>query len=333
MGIENQRLALTMQEENQDQGNIAFAIGHLLQQARQEKGLSIGEIAAETRIRSIFLQSMEDGRFEKLPGDIYKIGFIKTYASYLGLDGEDILRQLGLHHAAATSYAQKLYKVPKESQRQPDKKVLYLSLVGALGFSVFSYLNYSSSLPKEENHFLPPFPENSEEVSLTNEVPKNDSSDIAKEKPSAQEEDILSHTIVNREEERPSPSLEIKIPESLPSLEEKNLEEEKLPLSKKEIIIKAIKDAWVQILDSSGKIVYVRLMHGGDTYRLPAEGRYTLNTGNAGGVKVVCEGQETNILGSNGQVIRGIPLTTTGLAPYFPSLSMPFKTTKLDKKK
>ena len=61
-------------------------IGTQLRAAREIKGLSLEQVAAETRIPQRHLVAMESGDFAKLPGRTYAIGFARTYAKTLGLD-------------------------------------------------------------------------------------------------------------------------------------------------------------------------------------------------------------------------------------------------------
>ena len=61
-------------------------IGAQLRAAREIKGLSLEQVAAETRIPQRHLLAMESGDFAKLPGRTYAIGFARTYAKTLGLD-------------------------------------------------------------------------------------------------------------------------------------------------------------------------------------------------------------------------------------------------------
>lgn len=66
-------------------------VGQRLSQERQQKGLSIDEIAKATKIRPNFIASLEKGEYKKLPSSAYIQGFIKIYAEYLGLPQKEIL--------------------------------------------------------------------------------------------------------------------------------------------------------------------------------------------------------------------------------------------------
>jgi helix-turn-helix protein len=63
-------------------------IGSDLRRARMRREIELAEVEASTRIRIRFLRAIEDEDWGALPGGVYTRGFIRTYASYLGLDGE-----------------------------------------------------------------------------------------------------------------------------------------------------------------------------------------------------------------------------------------------------
>jgi cytoskeleton protein RodZ len=64
-----------------------FEIGGSLREARLKRGLTPADVQKAIRIRDRYLQALEDERWEMLPGDAYVKGFLRTYADYLGLDG------------------------------------------------------------------------------------------------------------------------------------------------------------------------------------------------------------------------------------------------------
>jgi cytoskeletal protein RodZ len=68
--------------------------GERLRAAREERGLSLEDVAAQTRIPQRHLESIETAEWDKLPAPTYTIGFAKSYASAVGLDRTDIGDQL-----------------------------------------------------------------------------------------------------------------------------------------------------------------------------------------------------------------------------------------------
>src|SRR5918993_5070156 len=69
-------------------------IGDILKQTRRKRGLSFDEVEQATKIRKRYLSGLEREDYAMLPDAVYAQGFLKTYANYLGLDGEALSRQL-----------------------------------------------------------------------------------------------------------------------------------------------------------------------------------------------------------------------------------------------
>jgi hypothetical protein len=63
-------------------------IGSVFREARNRRKIDLSEVEAATRIRLRYLRAIENEEWGVLPGGVYTRGFIRTYASYLGLDGE-----------------------------------------------------------------------------------------------------------------------------------------------------------------------------------------------------------------------------------------------------
>src|SRR5215204_5945147 len=69
-------------------------IGRSLERRRKERGLSLEEVEQATKIRKRYLTGLEHEDYTILPDAVYARGFLKTYANYLGLDGEGLAWQL-----------------------------------------------------------------------------------------------------------------------------------------------------------------------------------------------------------------------------------------------
>ena len=68
-------------------------IGSALRAARERRGLELGEVERETRIRERYLGALEEERFELLPARAYAKGFLGVYAEFLGLDGRLLVEE------------------------------------------------------------------------------------------------------------------------------------------------------------------------------------------------------------------------------------------------
>jgi cytoskeleton protein RodZ len=65
-----------------------FEIGTSLREARLRQGLDFPELEQGTKIRAKYLRALEDEQFDVLPAQTYVKGFLRSYAEYLGLDGQ-----------------------------------------------------------------------------------------------------------------------------------------------------------------------------------------------------------------------------------------------------
>jgi cytoskeletal protein RodZ len=83
-----------------------MTIGEKLKEARHKKGLSLKEIQAELKIRTAYLEAMENDRFEDIPGETYRRAFLRTYASYLGLDADEIVEEYNTIYGVPEYYAE-----------------------------------------------------------------------------------------------------------------------------------------------------------------------------------------------------------------------------------
>src|ERR1700743_625015 len=61
-------------------------VGQDLRTARQRRGDDLATVSKALKIRKDHLEALEEDRIEHLPGRAYAVGFVRTYAEYLGLD-------------------------------------------------------------------------------------------------------------------------------------------------------------------------------------------------------------------------------------------------------
>ena len=127
------------------------SVGERLRAAREEKKLSLDEVATQTRIPLRHLQSLEDSDWSRLPAPTYTIGFAKSYASVVGLDrteiGEDLRAEMG--GVRPDSASAEVFQPADPARTMP--KWLVLSAIGAIIVLVLamSWLNNRSLEPED----------------------------------------------------------------------------------------------------------------------------------------------------------------------------------------
>ena len=92
-------VSLMVNEGDQNAQETTAQIGALLERKRREKGLSLKQAEQATKIRTRYLEGLEREDYSMLPDAVYVHGFLKTYANFLGLDGERLSQELREHRA------------------------------------------------------------------------------------------------------------------------------------------------------------------------------------------------------------------------------------------
>jgi cytoskeleton protein RodZ len=131
-------------------------VGADLCAARERLGWSLEAVAAALRIRLPFLAALERGRIADLPGNAYAIGFLRTYASTLGLDPDELTRRFRIEAAEVNQLTRLSFPAPVPSRGVPAGAVVLLGVGLAIAAYVGWYrLSGNGELPPE---VVPPVP-------------------------------------------------------------------------------------------------------------------------------------------------------------------------------
>ncbi|MFC4254478.1 DUF4115 domain-containing protein [Altererythrobacter xixiisoli] len=131
-----------MSDHTQDNEPAGTAgIGARLKAAREAQGLSMQQLAEETRIPQRHLEAMEDDRFIALPGRTYALGFARTYAKLVELDPEQVAEEvrIQLNRNAPPEPVRSPAFEPGDPTRVPSRGLLWLvvlAVVVALGLAI-----------------------------------------------------------------------------------------------------------------------------------------------------------------------------------------------------
>ncbi len=168
-----------MVEDQHTPGPAEGKIGPVLERARKDKGLSLEEAERATKIRKRYLDGLERDDYTVLPDAVYARGFLKTYANFLGLDGNGLSqefrtrkkprRERRLSYAAPSSDFERPIispgGVPGAEKRQISKSavvtvvvatLIIAALVGALYFVGLNVRPSAASDPPEGERMAAP---------------------------------------------------------------------------------------------------------------------------------------------------------------------------------
>ena len=109
------------------------SIGGQLRRAREARGLSLDDVASQTRIPVRHLQHVEQEEWDALPAVTYCIGFVRAYANMVGLDGAELSRQLRDRIGGTRTRAPAPdYYEPADPARVPPRSLAVIAAVIAV---------------------------------------------------------------------------------------------------------------------------------------------------------------------------------------------------------
>ena len=259
-------------------------IGAVLEKARKQRGLTLDEAGYATKIRKRYLDGLEREDFGVLPDAVYTRGFLKTYANYLGLDGEDLARQLRdrrrsrrertfAYGAPKTSEFDKPLINPGELNGEKRRGISWptvlnllvaLLLVAAIVGSLY-YVGLGAQRPEESPDARP---QAAEDVADNPQPPAG--------APSGSENGPPENGAPDRPEPRPETLSVVVSVEGDPS--------------------------WLSVL-ADGRLAYEQIAQPGFSRNFEAQREVSIKTGNAGAVGVEVNGQDLGRLGDSGEVL------------------------------
>ncbi len=107
-----------------------FEIGNSLREARERQGLEYPQIELATKIRAKYIRALEDEHFEVLPTGTYIKGFLRSYAEFLGLDGQLYVDEYNSRNVVDSFDDMPQRRPQHRHERSFEKKVVFLALAG-----------------------------------------------------------------------------------------------------------------------------------------------------------------------------------------------------------
>ncbi len=134
-----------------------MGVAALLRETRIKQGRDIAVVATTLRIRQPYLQAIEEGRFQDLPGSTYAVGFVRGYAEYLGLDGPEIVRRFKQENSDLAGRAELVFPSATSGGGIPTGALLGFAVVGAvIAYGAWYFLQDRGEPVAEA---VPPLPE------------------------------------------------------------------------------------------------------------------------------------------------------------------------------
>ena len=316
-------------ETNRTAGGGLADIGAMLRRRREEVGQELATISAVTHIKPIYLKAIEEGRRKDLPGTAYMIGYIRTYADYLGFDGNRLITdyhaELAGQRRAPDRRAEPAEPEPVALSQVQGSPVLVLGglvIMALAAYGVWAIVSGGESetqtaatdTPVEEAAPAEPAPSEEPEAAAQ---PGTPSPTNAEASTGAEPSGPIAETVPEETPPEAPAAAEDQVPPEadIASTGEEVVEESPPQQAAAEaegqagkIVVRARLESWIQITNEKKDVLFSRVLRSGETYTVPEEKGLMLTTGNAGGIEILVNGTKLKSLGTVGLVKRDIPL-------------------------
>jgi transcriptional regulator with XRE-family HTH domain len=249
-------------------------IGILLYNNREAHGLNIDEVSDRIKIRAKYLMALENGDATDHLSLVYILGYLKIYADYLGLNGDELAEQYKRDYAFQLG-GEELY-IPRSVQEnfRPGLIVLTLSLfLIILIYYSWQRVDHSSLLIRDDDHSISyklmklyNDPDVNNEINLNNRI-------------------IPKPFQFNKEDNNKNANLTSYL---------RNFQ-----TSNAKLVLLAKESTWVKIHNSKGHMLYEHTLHVGDAYFVPDEDDLIISAGNKDAIEVF----------NNGRLMDAVDLT------------------------
>jgi len=126
----------------------ALDVSARLRAAREEQGLSLDDIANKTRVPIRHLQHIDDGEWDQLPAVTYAVGFVRSYAGAVGLNGTELGAELRQHLGQGDKRGAAPMYEPADPARVPPRSLAIIAGLLALALAI-GYLVWRTNAADE----------------------------------------------------------------------------------------------------------------------------------------------------------------------------------------
>ena len=283
-------------------------VGQDLRTARLRRGDDLATVSRALKIRKDHLEALEEDRMDALPGRTYAIGFVRSYADYLGLDAIQCVERFKAEIAGRTeSGAPPITVIDEDSERRLPQgwKIMALVVVGLVLYGAYQ-LAASVDRALNEPAVTPP-PAVMQKPTPRRPAPPPVNTEPAQAQPAST--DTASAT----------PGSETTPTNVAPSgLQPSGVMDDTGPLPQGQVygtqnrnprvILHARRAAKVLVQSADGTVFLNRTLKAGDSYRVPNIVGNVITTSDAGSVELELDGLPMGLLGKNQETVEAVSL-------------------------
>lgn len=317
-------------------------VGAVLRAARLEKKVEIDDVSHAINIRPAQIKAIEENDIDSLPGMTYAVGFVRSYANFLGLNGAEIVHRFKAEQGHEQPQADLKFPEPITESRVPSPIMVgigaFFAVVVLVSWTLYSNMHDSgtaatqvpvapvvtgiagttppavaqpsAATPSATVSAMP-------ETSVPAASPVAAAPAVAEAAPPAKAAAMMSVKVVSEgntvtvpTEAAPVKTAPAKTAPAKKAAPVKKKKEAviRVHAPKSRVTLRATEASWVQISDAHGTVIYRKVLRTGEQYDVPDQPGLALDTANAGGLKIFVDGKRVQSLGAEGEILRGIEL-------------------------
>ncbi len=285
--------------------DFELGIGTALRDARVARNLSLAEVSALLRIREAHLEAIELEDFEQLPGNVYAIGFIRTYAQYLELNESDLIMRFKAASVESGMADMVFGEEEEETEQISGALKISLLVVGALvvyvlwlvagtqndGITVSAVVQTPAAPVDAPAAPEPPAVVADEAAATSAAVAETPATPRASDGAAP-----ASATIEGPADVQPNAQLIDTMP--APS----------------KVEIRATRRTWMRLENARGRVLFSSVIDEGEGFELPDDMDYILATRDAGALTYFVNNQAVAPVGRRGQILTNRNLKRADIA-------------------
>jgi transcriptional regulator with XRE-family HTH domain len=264
-------------------------LGEFLQQMRQQRGITLEQAAAQTKISLRMLKALELNDFSQIPSEVFVRGFVRSYARFLDLDDGEVIKRYQesvsqFYTQAPAVEASKDLPVQSPGKQTWAIKLMVGAVIVLMGIAIYGRLSGPPERPMQDAVFTPAVTHPEKKIANVVQPPS--------EPPARVLPDELTVNVLGFSK---PPADDLK---TGPPADEKDLT----------LLIEASERSWV-MAHIDDQVVKEVLLQPGERVRWQAKTKFVLTLGNAGGVKLELDGKTLDPQGPSGKVVKQVTLT------------------------
>ena len=342
------RRRIHLREISGDSDAPMDTVGQELRAARLRRGDDLATVSRALKIRKDHLEAVEEDKLEHLPGKTYAIGFVRSYAGYLGLDAAEMVERYKQEISGRTDeHMPTVAPMPDEHRRLPHGwRFVAGVVVLAVGYGIYHLLSAGSAPqvtppppsltppkvaqakpvtlpPAEPAQTAVPSPAISNAAAASAPIPPATTPSTAPAKPAAPaaaDNPLASQVPASSADQpaaaaqagaTPSPALTgTPADPAAPTVYGQNNHNAR-------VVLKAKGDTHILVRGANGTVYINRNLKAGDSYQVPNAVGLTLSTSDAGAVELNLDGQAIGVAGGVQQSADNVPLDPQAIVDRF----------------